>query len=84
MIFYTMSFFDPIKLNTFFVDDVVKKIDDVILLHRPEIRRCKLLTSCCRLFLSCRETVCLCWRGFGRYFSHHLAKSDGWPADFMH
>ena len=37
-----------------------------------------------RTVLSCLEPVCLCWRRFGRYFSHQLAKSDGWPADFMH
>ena len=37
-----------------------------------------------RTVLSCLEPVCLCWQRFGRYFSHHLAKSDGWPADFMH
>ena len=52
---------------------------------------CYLLRRCCRdhvagcserTVLSCREPVCLCWRRFGRYFSHHLAKSDGWPADF--
>ena len=29
-----------------------------------------------RTFLSCLEPVCLCWRRFGRYFSHHLAKSE--------
>ena len=28
-----------------------------------------------RTVLSCLEPVCLCWRRFGRYFSHHLAKS---------
>ena len=37
-----------------------------------------------RTVLSCLEPVCLCWRRFGKFFSHHLAKSDGWPADFMH
>ena len=34
-----------------------------------------------RTVLSCLEPVFLCWRRFGRYFSHHLAKSDGWPAE---
>ena len=29
-----------------------------------------------RTILSCLESVCLCWRHFGRYFSHHLAKSE--------
>ena len=37
-----------------------------------------------RTVLSCLEPVCLCWRRFGRYFSHQLAKSDGWSADYMH
>ena len=37
-----------------------------------------------RIVLSCLEPVSLCWRRFGRYFSQHLAKSDGWSADFMH
>ena len=37
-----------------------------------------------RTVLSCLEPVCLCWRHFGRYFSHHLVKSDGWLAGFMH
>ena len=27
-----------------------------------------------RTVLSCLEPVCLCWRRFGRYFSHHLAQ----------
>ena len=30
-----------------------------------------------RTVVSYLEPVCLCWRRFGRYFSHHLAKSDG-------
>ena len=29
-----------------------------------------------RTVLSCLEPVCLCWRRFGRYFSHQLAKSE--------
>ena len=29
-----------------------------------------------RTGLSCLEPVCLCWLRFGRYFSHHLAKSE--------
>ena len=33
-----------------------------------------------RTVLSCLEPVCLYWRHFGRYFSYHLARSDGWPA----
>ena len=28
-----------------------------------------------RTVLSCLEPACLCWRRFGRYFSHHLAKN---------
>ena len=35
-----------------------------------------------RTVLSCLEPVCLCWRRFERYFSHHLAKSDRQTEDF--
>ena len=29
-----------------------------------------------RTVLSCLESVCLCWRCFKRYFSHHLNKTN--------
>ena len=29
-----------------------------------------------RTVSSCLEPVCLCWRRFGRYLSHHLSKSE--------
>ena len=51
-------------------------INDVCRFSRDHVVECSE-----RTVLSCLEPVCLCWRRFGRYFSHHLAKSDGWPAD---
>ena len=55
------------------------KMNDVCPFSRDHVVECSE-----RTILSGLEPVCLCWRRFGRYFSHHLAKSDGWPADFMH
>ena len=37
-----------------------------------------------RTVLSCLEPVCLCWQHFGRYFSHHLAKSEVKCGIFAH
>ena len=40
-------------------------------------KNCYLVVECSeRTVLSCLEPVCLCWRHFWIYFSHHLAKSE--------
>ena len=59
-------------------EEEVDNMNDVCRFSRDHVVEC-----CEGTVLSCLEPVCLCWRRFGRYFSHHLAKSDGWPADFF-
>ena len=43
-------------------------------LNQEQLKNCY-VAECSERTLSCLEPVCLCWRPFGRYFSHHLAKS---------
>ena len=47
------------------------KMNDVCPFSRDHVVECSE-----RTILSCLELVCLCWRRFGRYLSHHLAKSE--------
>ena len=49
----------------------IHNIDDVCRFTGDHLVECSE-----RTVSSCLEPVCLCWRRFGRYFSHHLAKSE--------
>ena len=57
---------ENLKLQT----EIEDNMNDVCRFSRDHVVECSE-----RTVLSCLEPVCLCWRPFGRYFSHHLAKS---------